>query len=277
MKSAIVILDATSGIGRAVVQAAVTADRPVVAVSHDASALARLRATHANADLTLIAGSASDDASGAQLAAQLRELGRPFAGVIVAPCREPTRGRLLDQASDNLRRTLDEELLPQFICARELVPLLAEAGRNGSYVVIGGPGSDQPWAGYGNRSVAAAATRMLLRVLHDEARTLGVRVQLLAVDMPARTEDNVEHACAQWPSAAAIGERALALIDQIDTRVSADAVVRYAAQTNPPSGRHPGSSPKPSPPPPTTDPILDETWALLKPLLTADSTKVSTS
>jgi NAD(P)-dependent dehydrogenase (short-subunit alcohol dehydrogenase family) len=277
MKGTIVILDATSSIGRAVVQAAVSAGRPVVAVSPDASALARLRAVHAGADLTLITGSASDEAGGAQLAAHLRELGRPFAGVIVASCREPARGRLLDQSSDRLRRTLNDELLPHFICARELVPLLADAGRNGGYVVIGGPGSDQPWAGYGSRSVAAAATRMLLRVLHDEARTLGVRVQLLAVDMPARTDDNVEHACAQWPSATAIGERALALIDQTDTRVSAEAVVRFAAQLNPPSARRPAPPPPPSPPASTTDPILDATWALLKPLLSTDSKKATTS
>ena len=278
MKGPIVILDATDGIGRAVVQAAVDAARPVIAVSPDGRALERLGASYPEADLTLVTGSIADDASSAMLSAQLRELDRPFAGVIVATCREPARGRVLEQSSDKLRRVLNEELLPHLAAARELVPLLARAGRNGSYVVIGGPGSEQPWAGYGHRSISAAATRMLLRVLHDEARTLAVRVQLLAVDMPARTDDNGERACAQWPSAVAIGERALALIDQTETRVPAEAVVRYAWHAAPPLSSSRARTTRPPPiadPPydPSPLPALDDTWALLKPLLSSNSKK----
>ena len=287
MKGPVVVLDATGGIGRAVVQAAVNAGRPVIAVSPDGPALAGLRAGHRNAELIPVIGSIVDEASGAALAAALRELRRPLAGIIVASCREPARGRVLEQSNDKLQRILNEELLPHLTAARELVPLLAQAGRNGSYIVIGGPGSDQPWAGYGHRSIAAAATRMLLRVLHDEARTLAVRVQLLAVEMPARTDDNGERACAQWPSAVAIGERALALIDQTDSREPAEAVVRYAWHAAPPLSErraiHARKKPQPIPQPifePTDDPSplssLDDTWALLKPLLTATTKKAST-
>lgn len=278
MKGPIVILDATGGIGRAVVQAAIDAARPVIAVSPDGAALALLGATYPDADLTLVTSSIADDASSAMLATQLRELDRPLAGVIVTTCREPERGRVLEQSSDKLRRVLSEELLPHLAAARELVPLLAKAGRNGSYVVIGGPGSEQPWAGYGNRSISAAATRMLLRVLHDEARTLAVRVQLLAVDMPARTHDNGERACVQWPSAVAIGERALALIDQTETRAPAEAVVRYTWNAVPPL---PAARTRTTRPPPAADPpydpsplpALDDTWALLKPLLSTNNKK----
>jgi NAD(P)-dependent dehydrogenase (short-subunit alcohol dehydrogenase family) len=305
MKGSVVILDATGGIGRAVVQAAVQAERPVVAVSLDYPALKRLKASFPGADLTLIPGSIGDDNASAALAADLRELDRPLAGVIVATCREPARGRVLEQASAALRETLDEELLPQLAAARALVPLLAETGRNGSYVVIGGPGSDQPWAGYGHRSISAAATRMLLRVLHDEARALSVRVQLLAVEMPARTDDNGERACAQWPTAVAIGERALALIDQVETREPAQAVVRYAWNAVPPLSVSTNASPLsdrravhaqktkvPGPvagafsassraamrnSDPNLDPTqqraLDDTWTLLKPLLSQNNKK----
>src|SRR3546814_1724253 len=69
------------------------------------------------------------------------------------------------------------------LAARHLLPLLAEHG-HGGYVLIGGPGAEHPWAGYGHYSIGAAALRMLARVLHDEARTLPVRVQLLAIDSP---------------------------------------------------------------------------------------------
>jgi NAD(P)-dependent dehydrogenase (short-subunit alcohol dehydrogenase family) len=299
MKGSIVILDATSHIGRAAVQAAVTAQRPVIAVSLDYSALKQLRATHRGAELTLLPGSIADDSSSAALAAALRELDRPLAGIIVANCREPARGRVLEQSTDALRQTLNDELLPHLAAARELVPLLAEAGRNGTYVVIGGPGSEQPWAGYGHRSISAAATRMLLRVLHDEARALAVRVQLLAVEMPTRTDENAEHACGHWPTAVAIGERALALIDQTGARAPAEAIVRYAWNAAPPLPEMPSPRPQRSPGPslamsafsassqaamrtfdPPTTPserrALDDTWALLKPLLSLNNKKAST-
>ena len=96
------------------------------------------------------------------------------------------RGRLIDHPAEVLRRTLDEDLLPHLSAARHLIPLLAEAKRGGSYVIIGGPGSEAPWSNYGFRSVAAAALRMLACVLHDEARSLDVRVQMLLVAAPVR-------------------------------------------------------------------------------------------
>ncbi|MBC7990598.1 MAG: hypothetical protein H7Y19_13590, partial [Luteimonas sp.] len=95
-----------------------------------------------------------------------------------------------------------------------------------------GPGGEQPWAGYGCRSINAAALRMLARVLHDEARAHAVRVQLLLVDTPVRSEANIGHACPQWPSAFAVGERALALVDRVDTHERARAIVRYSASSD---------------------------------------------
>lgn len=296
MKGPVLVLDATGNIGRAVVQAAVDADRAVIAVSLDYPALKLLKASHPGADLTLVPGSTADDISSAALAADLRELGRPLAGVVVANCCEPSRGRVLEQSSKALAQTLDQELLPQLAAARALVPLLAEGGRNGSYVVIGGPGGEQPWAGYGHRSVSSAATRMLLRVLHDEARALSVRVQLLAVEMPVRTDENGERACSQWPTAVAIGARALALVDQVETREPAEAVIRYAWHSAPPLTDRRAVHAKKAPyPGPVTGAFsadsqaamrgvepgndgsqqraLDDTWSLLKPLLSSNNKK----
>ena len=60
---------------------------------------------------------------------------------------------------------------------------------------------------------------------YDEARALPVRVQLLAIDSPVCTEENIGHACPRWPSALAVGQRALALIAQ--PRGKAEAVVHF--------------------------------------------------
>jgi NAD(P)-dependent dehydrogenase (short-subunit alcohol dehydrogenase family) len=307
MKGPLLILDATGSIGRAVVQAALEAGRGVVAVSLDYAGLKRLRAAHPRADLTLVPGSVADETSAAALAADLRELERPLAGVVIAQCSEMPRGRVLAQSNQALRDALDAELLPQLAAARALLPLLSGAARTGSYVVIGGPGGEQPWAGYGHRSISAAATRMLLRVLHDEARALSVRVQLLSVEMPVRTDDNQEHACVQWPTALAIGARALALIDQVEhlepngSPQPAEAVVRFACHATPPLAdrravhaqaatrrrREPLAAapsaaattaaavgdadefPSDSPPPA----VLEDAWRMLEPLLTTEPKK----
>lgn len=228
MKGPIVVIDAANGIGRGVVQAALTGGRPVIAITQDQNELRALRKRHDGADLTVISGSISDEAGSADLAFRLRELDRPIAGIVIANCTEPLRGRVLDRSTEEFQRRIEGDVLPQLSAAQQLLPILAESGRNGGYVVIGSPGSEHPWAGYGYRSIAAAAVSMLVRVLHDEARALGVRVQLLAISRPARTDENRESACDGWPAAVAIGEQALALIDQAEPRQAANAIVPFA-------------------------------------------------
>ncbi|MGA9332744.1 MAG: hypothetical protein WBV39_00515, partial [Rudaea sp.] len=169
----------------------------------------------------------ADEESATLLSVALRKLDRPIVGIVIARHGERSGGRVIDQPADRLRRCLDGELLPHVAAARSLLPLLTESGRDTGFVVIGSPGSEHPWAGYGYCSIAAAATSMLVRVLHEEARTLGVRVQLLAINRPVRTPQNDGCACEGWPDALAIGEQALALIDRIEARTADEAIVRF--------------------------------------------------
>src|SRR6186713_2654736 len=150
----IVVVGATGTIGRAVVEAVATAGRPVVAVAPSPDRLETLRLTHCEAAVTPRPGRIVTDSDAAQLADELRAAGRPLGGVVVAIPAGVNGGRVLDRPIDDLREQLDASLLPQLAIARHLVPLLAESGRNGTYVMIGGPGSDAPWAGYGQRSIA---------------------------------------------------------------------------------------------------------------------------
>lgn len=274
MSAPLLVLEATTCVGRGVVEAALAAGRPVIAAALDHPALLALKSAHPRAELTLLPGGAGDDATAEALAADLRELGRPLGGIVVAALREPVGGRVLEQTGAALRRVLEQGVLPQLAAARALLPLLAEGGRSAGYVVIGGPGGDQHWAGYGQHSIASAANRMLLRVLHDEARALGVRVQLLAVDCPAKTELNRERACAHWPDTRAIGEQALALVDRRDATRPADAIVRFSWPA-PMSERRLVPAPVAarvaaagSGLPPEQRRALEDTWTLLQPLLT---------
>lgn len=227
IKAPLIVLGATGAVGRGVVQAAVAAGRPVIAVARDRRALKALQAGHPQAAVTTLVGSVANDAEGARLADALRDLQRPPLGVVAAICGRSEGGRLLDRPAAFLQRRLDEDLLPHLAAARHLLPLLAEADRGGSYVLIGGPGSEHPWAGHGHRSIGEAALRMLARVLHDEARALSVRVQLLSIPSPVCTDYNRDHAGPQWPSALAVGQRALAMAEQRDGNRVAQPVVAH--------------------------------------------------
>lgn len=207
----VLVLGATGVVGRGVVRAAIEAGAPVVAVARDGDALARLADDHPAADLTVLRASVADDAGSARLAVKVHDLGRPLGGVVAAIAGPARRGRLLDRPTSALCAGLCADVVPHLAAARALLPLLSRSGRGGTYVLVGGPGSALPWSGYGQRSVSAAAVRMLAQVLHDEAMPLGVRVQLLSVEAPVAQPPH-EHA--QWPTAEAIGRRALALIDR---------------------------------------------------------------
>jgi NAD(P)-dependent dehydrogenase (short-subunit alcohol dehydrogenase family) len=222
---ALLVLGATGAIGRGVVRAALDAGRPVIAVSPDRDGLRDLQGSHAHAALSILVARPRDERSAASLVRAIRKLGRPIDGVVATLCTERERGRLLDQPADDLREALDTHVVAHLALARHLLPLLAEGGRSGGYVLIDGPGGEHPWAGYGHRSVGAAALQMLARVLHDEARALSVRLQMVSLDWPVRTDANAKHACDQWPSANGIGRRVLKLIDRKDPTAT-DAIVR---------------------------------------------------
>lgn len=221
---AVVVLDAAAPLGRAVAAAALDAGRHVVAASPDGSVPVELAARHP-ARFTPVPGGVQSEVQAQRLAGALRALPRPLAAIVTGADAGPLRGRLLDQPVDTTCGELTASLAPQLAAARHLLPLLGEAGRSGRFLLIGGPGSRHPWAGYGQRSLNEAALRMLAKVLHCEARARGVHLQLLSVDRPAWGVD-AGPPRADWPSALEVGQRAIALLD---APALAEAVVCYDA------------------------------------------------
>lgn len=210
--SSVLVLGAAGPLGLGIVDAALEAGRPVIAVAEAASALDALRARAADRPLEVLEASLVTEHDAAAVAERLDAAGHRLDGVVAAIGGESACGRLLDQPADVLRRTLDEELLPHLAAARHLFPLLARQSRSG-YVLVGGPGADYPWAGYGHRSIAAAALRMLARVLHEEARQAGLQVHLLSVEASERGAGPCSSLDMPWPQARAAGRRALSLLE----------------------------------------------------------------
>lgn len=184
VSAAVVVLDAAAPLGRAVASAALDAGRHVIAVSPDASVPVDLAARHRRR-LSYVAGGVENEAQALRLAEQLRAHRRPLAAIVAGFHATGQRGCLLAQSAEATCSELASAIAPQLAAARHLLPLLGAGGRTGKFLLIGGPGGRQPWAGYGQRSLNEAALRMLARVLHGEARALGVRLQLLSVERPA--------------------------------------------------------------------------------------------
>ncbi len=209
----VLVLGASGELGRGVVDALLAAAHPVIAADTDPAPLLPLRRNgDPTADLIVLKGSSETETAGAALASAVRLLRRTPVAVVVALGGAFTSGGVLDQSADLLRKKLDDDLLPHLIAARHLLPLLAESGRPSTFLLLGGPAADAPWAGYGHLSVSSAALRMLTKVLREETLGGAVRVQQLAVCSPIRNPHDDTHACPDWPTARDVGERVARLL-----------------------------------------------------------------
>jgi NAD(P)-dependent dehydrogenase (short-subunit alcohol dehydrogenase family) len=210
-----VVLGASGGVGRGIVAELLAAGHAVVAVGRSKERLATLmRHAAAHRGLTLLCGSVATDAAGAALAQGLRELpARPVA-VVASVCGPSNSGRLLARPGSFLQRSLEGDVVSHFIAAKHLLPMVAEAQPEGLYLIVSGPAADCPWSGYGHRSIAAAALRMLTLVLREEAKELPASVQQLQIGRPVRTEDNADRP--EWLGADEVGRAVVRLIERRD-------------------------------------------------------------
>jgi len=220
----VLVLGASGEVGQAVVGALLQARLDVIAVAPTNDELAALvRPDDSQADLLRLPGNTATETAGAALANAVRLLRRPPGAVVAMVGGSFTPGRLLDHPVERLREKLDEDLFPHLVAARHLVPMLAENDAAGTYLLIGGPAAESPWAGYGHLSVSSAALRMLARTLREETMGGSVRVQQLAVCAPLRTEGNRRHSCPDWPRPEELGQRVVELL----TLAGHEPVVRF--------------------------------------------------
>ncbi|WP_435014837.1 SDR family NAD(P)-dependent oxidoreductase [Xanthomonas arboricola] len=213
VQSETAVIGGAGNVGAGIVAALLDARMPVLVIGRDAAKLDALRAQHGNTPLlATLQGSVADDASAQALAGELAQRPRPLAAVIASVGSPLKAGRLLDRPVTALRRRIERDVLPHLAAARHLLPLLAEAEGGGRYLLLGSPCALRAWAAHGDTSIAAAATRMLAQVLHEEAKPLGVRVHLLSVEQPVCTPGRAKDACPEWIRAVDVGRAAVSLI-----------------------------------------------------------------
>ncbi|KAB7763460.1 SDR family NAD(P)-dependent oxidoreductase [Xanthomonas maliensis] len=236
VQSETVVIGGSGRVGAGVVAALLEAQLPVLAVGRDAARLEALRTRHGDSPLLdTLQASVADDVRAQALAAALAQRARPLGAVVASLGSPRTPGRVLDRPVAALRRRLERDLLPHLAAARHLMPLLAEADRGGRYLLVGNPCALRAWSALGDVSVAAAATRMLAQVLHEEAKPLGVRLHLLSVEQPVCTTS--QDACPEWIRAVDVGRAAVSLLTGTGQPGQAIVTVSRPSASAPSAGR----------------------------------------
>lgn len=229
--SRIAVVGATGGLGSGVVRAALDAGSDVVAIARDGARLADLKTKLGEpAALTLVRGSLTTEEEATRLAADVRALRVPLDAVIVALAPPFAGGRLLEREAAAVADSVALDLVPQFLAAKHLLPVLAMRKRATTYAVLGCAAADYPWAGYGHVSLGAAARKMLVQVLREECMDAPVRIQLVQIDGQVCTHKNRSVACPAWATAESIGARVVEIVMSADAQ---SAVVHLRAAPAP--------------------------------------------
>src|SRR5262245_20687152 len=220
MKRALVVIGAAGGVGSGVVGAAVGAGYQVIAIGRNPESLDALARSHPEGAVASLAGSFESEEQAAGVVRELRSLRRRIVGVVVSIRTPLASGRLLERPARALSETFDQNVVPHFIAAKHLLPILAEKHRVALYLVLGCAVSDFAWAGYGHVSIGAAARKMLVQVLREESKDLPVRIQLLQIEGQVCTHKNATMACHGWMPVDVVGRRVVELLEQSDGRES---------------------------------------------------------
>jgi NAD(P)-dependent dehydrogenase (short-subunit alcohol dehydrogenase family) len=217
MKSSVIVIGASGGIGSGVVATLLADGYPVVAVGRHRDTLLQLADKLGRPSaLTVLTASVESDTAARDLVQQLVGLRRRYAGAVVSIGPERECGRLMDRDDVFLEDRLHAHVVTHFNAARALIPMLAQGAPNALYLGIASAATAHPWCGFGHFSIANAALRMLARVVHAESRDLPVRVQQLALAGLVRTYRNDHCACSEWMEVDAVGQAVIELLQHSD-------------------------------------------------------------
>lgn len=112
---------------------------------------------------------------------------------------------LTQVSMDDWQKYLFTNLTTHFVCARTFLPILAQ-NKGSSYTFLGGAAADTPIPNYSLVAVPAAGQLMMAKVLMEELKQSGVRINEVVINSYVATRSTKDHAKPEWITATEIGD-----------------------------------------------------------------------
>lgn len=106
---------------------------------------------------------------------------------------------------EDWQKYLGTNLTAHFVCARTFLPVLAK-NKGSSYTFLGGAAAERPTPNYSLVGIPAAGQLMMAKVLMEEMKDSGVRINELVINSYVSTRSSIDHAKPEWVTAEEIGD-----------------------------------------------------------------------
>jgi 3-oxoacyl-[acyl-carrier protein] reductase len=201
------IAGGTGGVGEGIVRAFLNEGATVIVPSRSSNHLQQLTdqlQSSATEHLISIVGDMSDTEPAEELRKQiLDKVERIDAVVASLNSRWNEDIPLVKTSLDDWRRMIDSNLTAHFIAAKTFLPVLQQQG--GSYTLIGGGAALKAIPNYGLVCIPAAAEVMLTRMLIEEMKGSGIRINEVILNSYILTRDRDGEGHPEWITADEVG------------------------------------------------------------------------
>lgn len=202
------IAGGAGNVGEGIVRSFLKAGATVITTSRKQEKLEELRGylgDLANDNFVPIVGDLGDLESAEKLRNQILEKFNRL-DTVVASIGGTWSGVPMTQVSmEDWQKFIFTNLTTHFVCARTFLPVLTE-NKGSSYTFLGGSAAENAIPNYSLVAIPAAGQLMMAKVLMEEMKDSGVRINEVMVNSLVNTRASKESAKPEWITADEIGD-----------------------------------------------------------------------
>lgn len=203
------IAGGAGNVGEGIVRSFLKAGATVITTSRKQEKLENLRSylgNLANDNLVPIVGNLGDLESAEKLRSQILEQFNRLDAVVASVGGTWSGGVSMTQVSmEDWQKYLFTNLTTHFVCARTFLPTLTE-NKGSSYTFLGGAAAETAIPNYSLVAIPAAGQLMMAKVLMQEMKDSGVRINEVMVNSLVNTRATKDNAKPEWITADEIGD-----------------------------------------------------------------------
>lgn len=213
MKTALLV-GATGDVGQGIAAALLADGYRILAVARSGERLASLAERLGPPErLVPLAGSISTESEAAATHASVQAVSTRVDAIVISVSGPKIQLSAVDASLDESEKVFRENLWPQMIAVRHLLPLLAEGG---TYLAIGGGLADAVVPGRAHMSMCQAAQRAFFKAVAAETAGSSLHVRELMIYAIVAGESNRQTAKAAWITDLEIGTHVSAILGSPD-------------------------------------------------------------